>query len=126
MPNSTTIEWRGATLTFTDSVWSDIVTMALQNKFAQDDTPDRAIRSDVCYVLAHLDGAKGLRGWRPVDDTATPEQFRECYKALMSSLDDVSEFYALVRAVNELKAPKAGPLDKPDEALTDEEVADPN
>lgn len=126
MPNTTQVEWHGATLTLVDSVWADIMTMALSSKFASEETPDRNIRLDVCYVLAHLDGAKGAKGWKPVDDTSTPEQFREFYKALMSQLDDMAEFYELVRAVNDLKAPKAGPLDKPDAALTPDEEADPN
>jgi len=126
MPNKSEFEWRGATFVLSNSVWSDIMTLTLQNRFTTPDDADHAIRSDFCYVLAHLESVKGLPGWKPVDETATPEQFRACYKGLMSQIENINEFYELVRAVNALKAPKAGPLDKPDEALTEEEQADPN
>lgn len=126
MPNTTQVEWQGATLTFVDSAWSDVMYLRLVEKFVTDGAADQGIAADVCYVLAHIDSAKGVKGWKPVDDTATPEQFRECYKGLLSQVDSVTEFYDLVRAVNDLKAPKAGALDKPDEALTPDEADDPN
>lgn len=126
MPATTQIEWQGATLVLADSVWADIMTLALQEKFASPGDADHAIRSDFCYLLAHLENVKGLPGWKPIDDTATPEQFRACYRGFMSRLESVDEFYGLVNAVNALKAPKAGAMDKPDEALTEAEAADPN
>lgn len=125
MPNTVTTEWQGATLVFVDTAWRRSQYLRMVASFAPDGAPDRAIRDDACFVLTHLESVKNAKGWQPLDATATQEQFDAACKGLLSS-GTLKEFHDLVRVLYDLVFPKAGPLDKPDEALTEDEAADPN
>lgn len=125
MANTTTAKWGGATLTLADTAYADVVYLRMVDKFAKEGAPDRGICDDVCYLMAHIRSVKGTTDWQVLDDTATDEEFDASLRVLLVH-GDLAAFRALVEKINNLKAPKAGALDKPDEALTPAEEADPN
>ncbi|HML23541.1 MAG TPA: hypothetical protein PKD09_17930 [Aggregatilinea sp.] len=117
---------------FSDSLWNELKAARMKGRFVDDTLPDASIASDFCYICAHLETARFAgtdKKWKPVDDTASLSEFRICYSQFFEWLTDVGgmgKFYEFVRVINDLKAPLATPVEKPAEALTEEEAADPN
>jgi hypothetical protein len=120
-----TVDGRRVTLIFKNTMRQDIRNRVMVQKFADQQRfeADWNIRSDFIWIIsrvAKVDGAD----WRPVDDTATEDEFEACYYAFTDLVDD-DTFYGCVRAVNDLKL-RSHPVEKPDSALTAEDAADPN
>lgn len=126
MPQTKEITVNEVTFTLVNSMWADAVERTLAGKFVPEEKRgDYWSRSDFCYMLGHIEAVSNAKGWKPVDDTATAEQIRACYKQF-GTVYDYEMMVEVVRAINELKAPKGGQIDKPDAALTPDEEADPN
>jgi hypothetical protein len=118
-----TLDGKTITVTLKDTMRHTIRFRRMDAKFASDGQADRSLRSDFCWLLAHIGGVSGTE-WHPVDEQADEKKFEQCYLGFADLVHD-SEFYTAVRAVNALVR-RDHPVEKPDQALTAEEEHDPN
>ena len=119
-----TVDGEDASITFKNTMRHDIRFTVMRERFAGDGHPDRNFRFDFCYALAHVHAAS-VPGWEPVDETATPDEFTACFHAFAEQVRS-DTFYEIVRGLNDLKEPVADAVEKPEDALTAEQAADPN
>ena len=120
-----TVDGEDASITFKNTMRHDVRDAVMRDRFVDDAMPDRGYRDHFCVFASRIAAVKGLDGWQPVDETATQEEFTACYLSFTEHVD-FDTFYALVDAINDLKAPVADAVEKPEDALTAEEKADPN
>lgn len=111
-------------IVFRKTLLNTIRYTVLADKYAAGES-DEATRSDFAYIVGHIDKVTGL-SWKPIDQRATRQEFDESYWSFLELFDDMEDFHKVVHAVNDMYAPLANDVEKPDAALTDEEQADPN
>jgi hypothetical protein len=106
-----------------NSMRSVIRNVAMSAKFATEDHPDMSTRENFCAFMAYADDVDGLP---LVDETSDLQAFEDVYHQYLDAISP-SEWREAIAAMNTLFLPTANIIEKPDAAITDEEIAsDPN
>ena len=119
-----TIDGVTARVTLRNSMRHDIRFRLMEAKFAAEkDHADSQERSNFCWFVARVVHVEGIE-WSPVDEGASEVNFKMCYYGLAVLVDDET-FLGCALAVSKMKV-RTDKIEKPDDALTPDEVADPN
>lgn len=111
-------------VTLRNAMRHDIRFRLMDAKFAREgEHADFQERSNFCWFAARVMAVEGI-DWRPVDENASEEKFKASYLAFADLVDDQT-FIDCAMAVSRMKA-RTDAIEKPDDALTPEEEADPN
>lgn len=113
--NGITFHWRNTML-------GAIQTAVMDKKFSSDDLADSGARWQFCQIMAYAESVEGLDKIGP---SRSQDEFDSVY-AQLAGMVTYDGWMEIVRALNDLKEPKADQIEKPDSALTPEEEADPN
>lgn len=110
------------TLHLRNTMRQDIRYAVFRGKFAEGQ-PDRGMRDDFCYLWARVDRVEGVK-LPTLTEASDMAEFERLYYGFAERVHH-EDFIAAANAAARMKR-NSNPVEKPDEALTDEEQNDPN
>ena len=116
----------GTIITFKKSLRNQMFYHHLRDLLVtDDDQPDRGERFQYAFIAAYAVEVEGLQ-WTPPKMGDRPKTCEASYQAFLDAIPDYSTFNDLYGIIDSLHTPLADDVQKPDDALTDDERADPN
>ncbi len=138
-----TLKYEGATFTFANTmramlryramiggtdnriVDGKVVEHYMPGRFVHHELPDYDIRSDFCWVMAHLEAVEGWDGWQIPRETDTDKEFENSLNGFADRVEWDEFQDVFVSFVNGMKRSKAGVIEGPDHELSEAERSDP-
>lgn len=116
----------GVTVNFKKSLRNAMFYRQLRDALVNsNEQPDQVERSQYAWLAAFVVDVTGL-DWTPPRMGENTKKIEASYQAFIDAVPDFDLFNALLNVVNELHTPLADAVQRPNEALTDAERADPN
>ncbi len=121
-----TFSSNGTTITLKRSLRRSMFYKLLRETIASDETAeDHYERFQYAHVAAFSDTVNGMK-WTPPKLGASAKAIEASYQEFLDAVPDYDFFNGLSDAIEAMSNPVADPVQRPDEALTEAEKADPN